>query len=248
MALPTQPAELPRWAVTTGNTESAYITDPPSGNKDNGWVPGYQPPAEWMNWFQYTVYLWVVYLQGFTNNLFSTANAWTDGQSMTGGSGQSAGIIGTGNSSGGIGVVGQGIGVQVGVQGTGGATNAAGLYGQGGGTTGAGLYAAGAAGGNGNGGQFYGTGTADCLVATPVGSGAGVKGNASGSSGGGAGIHGVANEGPAGQFDGGNVRGAILLTPSNTPTTPSEGELYYESGGHVIQYWNGSAWKTITAS
>ena len=67
------------------STPSANNTDPPSGNKDVGWVPGYQPPAQWMNWFQYTVYLWAYYIQQWTANLFSTTNSWTIIQNFTAG-------------------------------------------------------------------------------------------------------------------------------------------------------------------
>lgn len=61
MSIFTKPTELPRWA-DTGSAPAGNITDPPSGNKDMGWVADEVPPSSWFNWWQQLVYKWTQWL------------------------------------------------------------------------------------------------------------------------------------------------------------------------------------------
>lgn len=47
-----KPSEHTRWAT------SGLITDPPSGNKDSGWVDGASAPADYANWLANNAYNW----------------------------------------------------------------------------------------------------------------------------------------------------------------------------------------------
>lgn len=49
----TKPTVLPRWADV-----GAAITEPTSGKKDIGFVGAERPPAEYLNWLLYYLYLW----------------------------------------------------------------------------------------------------------------------------------------------------------------------------------------------
>jgi hypothetical protein len=48
-----KPSKFPRWATDGGTT-----VEPPSGEKDTGWVPNTKPPARKMNWLQNNAYEW----------------------------------------------------------------------------------------------------------------------------------------------------------------------------------------------
>jgi hypothetical protein len=37
--------------------------------------------------------------------------------------------------------------------------------------------------------------------------------------------------------------GGLILTPAGAPGSPTEGQMYYDSSGHHLYVWNGSAWK-----
>lgn len=60
----TKPGTLPRWADISLN-----FVEPSSGKKDQGWVGGEQPPAQYLNWLINLIYQWTQYLNnpdGFT--------------------------------------------------------------------------------------------------------------------------------------------------------------------------------------
>ncbi len=61
MSIFTKPTELPRWA-DTGSAPASNIVDPPSGNKDTGWLTNDVPPSSWFNWFMQNVYKWMQWL------------------------------------------------------------------------------------------------------------------------------------------------------------------------------------------
>lgn len=52
-----KPSSLPRWA----NVGGAIVT-PGAGKLDVGWVTAERPPAQYLNWYQNLVYLWVLWL------------------------------------------------------------------------------------------------------------------------------------------------------------------------------------------
>jgi len=56
-------------------------------------------------------------------------------------------------------------------------------------------------------------------------------------------IHGI-----WGMFDYIDLGYKIQFTPTSTPTSYSEGTLYYDSSAHAFKYWNGSSWRTISSS
>jgi hypothetical protein len=58
----TKPSALPRWARTAGDVDSAYIVEPSSTRKDEGWRSGKRPPASMFNWWQNLVYKWIQYI------------------------------------------------------------------------------------------------------------------------------------------------------------------------------------------
>ena len=65
-----KPITLPVWA--TGGA----IATPSGGKQSTGWVTGERPPAQYLNWYQNLVYLWVLFVSGFfTNNGSATGNA-----------------------------------------------------------------------------------------------------------------------------------------------------------------------------
>jgi hypothetical protein len=39
-----------------------------------------------------------------------------------------------------------------------------------------------------------------------------------------------------------NVRSLLHLEPRSAPTSPAEGDIYYDAGDHQLHYWNGSSW------
>jgi len=55
-----KPGSLPRWADVGG-----AIVTPSSGKLDKGWVTAERPPAQYLNWYQNLVYLWVVFINAF---------------------------------------------------------------------------------------------------------------------------------------------------------------------------------------
>jgi hypothetical protein len=64
-----KPAQLPVWATdatfTSGPASGdAVRVEPSAGYKHQGWVPDQNPLAEYLNWKDYTTYLWCQYLNG----------------------------------------------------------------------------------------------------------------------------------------------------------------------------------------
>ena len=37
----------------------------------------------------------------------------------------------------------------------------------------------------------------------------------------------------------------IILTPASTPSTPVEGQIYYDSTSDQVQFYNGSTWGSM---
>jgi len=50
-----RPTDLPEWASGGG----ADIVTPSTGKKATGWTGGEKPPAQYVNWLQHTIYLWL---------------------------------------------------------------------------------------------------------------------------------------------------------------------------------------------
>lgn len=72
MAIPSD--SLPQWA--TGGA----VTEPGSGKKATGWVPGELPPAPYFNWLALTTYRWLSYLKNVatgTEGIWALSNAVT---------------------------------------------------------------------------------------------------------------------------------------------------------------------------
>lgn len=42
-----------------------------------------------------------------------------------------------------------------------------------------------------------------------------------------------------------NVRSLLHLEPRSAPTSPAEGDIYYDAGDHQLHYWNGSIWVSL---
>ncbi len=53
-----RPDKDPQWA----DGGSADVVEPTSGKKSTGWLGGEFPPAQWLNWLFYYIYLWITYL------------------------------------------------------------------------------------------------------------------------------------------------------------------------------------------
>lgn len=70
-----KPTSLPIWATDGG----AAITEPLLAEKEIGWTSSQKPPAQWFNWWQKTVYLWMVWLDAFE----STVHTWTAAQTFS---------------------------------------------------------------------------------------------------------------------------------------------------------------------
>lgn len=57
-----QPANVPRW-----NTDGSNRTDPPTGQKDSGFVLSSPLVSSYLNWLFNTIYLWTIYLRDLTS-------------------------------------------------------------------------------------------------------------------------------------------------------------------------------------
>lgn len=83
-----KPTNLAVWATGGG----AQIDEPTLLEKQTGWIPAGQPPAEWFNWWMNAVYLWVVWLDAFESTIhtwsavqtFSSAPVFSNGFSVNG--------------------------------------------------------------------------------------------------------------------------------------------------------------------
>lgn len=58
MSLVTKPTDTPEWASDPG----AAIVSPPQLKREAGWIVE-KPPHQYMNWWMYYVYLWIVYFE-----------------------------------------------------------------------------------------------------------------------------------------------------------------------------------------
>jgi len=233
----TKPTTKPRWALTAGGADAANIATPSPGEQDIGYTNGQNPVSSGKtNWLFNAIAKWINFLDDSPNFAPTTANA--------------PGLKGTGASTNGDGVQGQGTGAGKGGNFTGGATGP-GVVGAGGATSGDGFQGTGTGGGNGvtGTGQGAGKGVQGTGGATGVGI-AGIGGATSGD--------GVTGSGTAGNSRGGNftgqgsaegalvaggatgpglkatagggtpARGAISLSSQATPTAPSDGDVWYD--------------------
>jgi hypothetical protein len=101
-----QPINVPRW-----NTDLTNQTEPPAGQKDTGQVAGAPLDSSYFNWILFTIYEWVLWLQGLQGEILTwtglnTFNAGIvvtkaagDAVTATAGTGASAyAVKGTGNT------------------------------------------------------------------------------------------------------------------------------------------------------
>lgn len=180
-----KPTTIPRWADTVAG-DVTKLNEPPNGKKDVGWLVAEKPPAQWLNWLFYWLYLWVVWLRDYedTSHIWSQLQTYNRGISVSQAVLNSHGTITTGNGTG-VGLWARGGANGGGVQGIGGvgAINAPGVLGQGD-TTGAngGPGVRGEGGTQSPGGVFVGQGPGAGLTATGGSSGHGVvaQGNGGG--------------------------------------------------------------------
>jgi hypothetical protein len=70
----TKPTKLPAW-----NTGLTNNSEPTSLKKIEGWVPGEDVPAQWLNWLFALIHDWIAYL----NDLGSQVIAWTAAHTWT---------------------------------------------------------------------------------------------------------------------------------------------------------------------
>lgn len=125
-----------------------------------------------------------------------------------------------------------------GVEGTGGSTSGFGVHGVGGASNGSGVLG-------------HGTGTGVGVHGTGGGSGgSGVRGYGDTT---GAGCHGVGgNSGPGGWFVAGGggspVKGAVNLDPQPAPSSPSNGDIWVETGTNTLKVRINGATKTVTVT
>lgn len=69
-----QPSELPEWAlldVLDPLSGQYNVVEPPQEVKNEGWRIGEKPNRQWWNWYNRTVYDWIVYF----NSIFSAGAA-----------------------------------------------------------------------------------------------------------------------------------------------------------------------------
>lgn len=60
-----------QWIYTADS--EAQITTPSAGQLDTGWIPGQRPPAQFLNWFMWTVYRWLLWLKQYTGEIIWAA-------------------------------------------------------------------------------------------------------------------------------------------------------------------------------
>lgn len=68
----TKPTELPEWA-----TDETNNTEPSAGQKATGWNQAQKPPSSYFNWWQFTVWLWIEWLNAAEVD-FGTATVRAD--------------------------------------------------------------------------------------------------------------------------------------------------------------------------
>lgn len=210
-----KPTDNTAWALSA--TASAIVE--PTSKRTAGWVPGDEPPAEWLNWWQRAVYRWIAWYDTVlsttddqTVTITSLSSASSAALRVTSGAATQSGITGVGNTTG------------IGVSGTGGASSGSGVVGTGGATNGKGVVGVGTGSGRGvegtggatNGSKgVYGTSAATNgggVVGLGTGTGYGVEGtggatNASGVFGTGGATNGIGVQG-VGTGTGSGVDGA----------------------------------------
>jgi hypothetical protein len=159
---------------------------------------------------------------GGGHGVFGTGSLTGIGVRGVGGSSAGTGVNGQAGAGNGIGVVGGGTGTGSGVSGAGGATSGTGVTGTGGSPNGAGVTGF----GTGSGSGVSGTATTGIGVRGQATTGPGVFGSTTGT---GPGVQGQSiGGGVGGEFTPSANRGSIRLTPSGaTPSSPSDGEIYY---------------------
>lgn len=81
-----KPTNIPRWGETGGGTPGANNTEPASGTKDTGYVPGTPSIVSYLNWLLWVLYKWIEFL----NPLF------TSGGGFLAATNQNVGVQGTG--------------------------------------------------------------------------------------------------------------------------------------------------------
>lgn len=70
MAGPTKPSLYLDWT----NGSSPYVTQPPSSLQTSGWVPGEQPPPDYMNWLFWLTDSWIQWLDYEVENIINEAS------------------------------------------------------------------------------------------------------------------------------------------------------------------------------
>jgi hypothetical protein len=61
-----KPTKLGEWAIAQANPAQDII-EPPQGLKNQGWLVGQRPPAQFWNWQEHNAYLWRKYLRDRVN-------------------------------------------------------------------------------------------------------------------------------------------------------------------------------------
>lgn len=77
-----EPDKLPEWATAQTNND-----EPLSGQKATGWTPNQDGNSDWMNWWQYLVYTWILFFRTAGIHLheewmFATAELGAGGGAM----------------------------------------------------------------------------------------------------------------------------------------------------------------------
>lgn len=198
------------------------------------------------------------------NGLVGNGTGSGDGVVATGGASNGNGVSGTGGATNGNGVVGVGAGTGAGVTGTGGTTGH-GVVGVGvGGSSRGGDFTGGSP--NGNGTVSLGVGAGTGAVATGgnsdgtgvtgqggftngigvVGSGRGSGTGVEGSGDSGSGLTGLSVTGYGASLFGNTTKAPVHLEPlAGAPSTPAEGDIYYDVSVHHFYGWTGAAWKQL---
>lgn len=77
-----KPSLKPRWAdVVSG--DPTKVLAPPGVKQDVGFSTAERPPAQFLNWLLWVIYLWVNYLDGLANEAFTWAAAHTFQSAVT---------------------------------------------------------------------------------------------------------------------------------------------------------------------
>lgn len=91
-------APEPRWGMDTGETVNVNVVEPPSGQKDTGWVPFVDVPVlDWFNWKAWATYVRLAYLARIFNGMLTVNSLFRRGKGtaiaeVTAGSGLSVNV------------------------------------------------------------------------------------------------------------------------------------------------------------